>query len=296
MCFRKTSIALWLLGVLFYGCCATTNPPNKPLINNDAKNEIDILFFNIRGLPGFISLDCPRTRIHTIAKYIPNYDAVFFQEDYAHYDLLQDPARTIIRGNDSRFRFLKHILNIACGRCGSGLTATLSKNILLEAHGNASFGNTCSGRVFGGGDCFSTKGLLWVKIRLKNGASLMIYTTHLDSGKGENDQEAREAQLKILENHILKNTKPTDTLIVGGDFNAKIDELQDFLATLKLRPAFADTLRNKKDKKHIDHIFYRNGDASQIEILASGDVSDMPKLSDHRPIFIRIKVSAITSE
>jgi len=130
---------------------------------------------------------------------------------------------------------------------------------------------------------------------------------HLKAGRGERNEKMRLGQVALLKNQwarLIKEDKKTNLMIVG-DFNCSPDS-QEFAALLKGKKgnAFIDPLFGKRVFSHpsdaprwrIDHILYNKNMVNEImpsDTKVYGDLlekAEMMKLSDHLPIFTKIKV------
>jgi endonuclease/exonuclease/phosphatase family protein len=140
----------------------------------------------------------------------------------------------------------------------------------------------CEGWLDRKNDCWSTKGLLRVPVRLPNGAEFDVYNTHLDAGRDEEDRAVRKKQIKFLAKCIKKLSKDR-AFILGGDFNSQYDHggneasgkdyeiLKDYLLDeLALNDSNARPEPNGYWKNRVDYIFYRGGEGARIELIGSG--------------------------
>ena len=140
----------------------------------------------------------------------------------------------------------------------------------------------CEGWLTRKNDCWSTKGLLRVPVRLPNGAEFDVYNTHLDAGRDEEDRAVRKKQIKFLAKCIKKLSKDR-AFILGGDFNSQYDHggseasgkdyeiLKEFLLDeLALNDSKARPEHNGYWKNRVDYIFYRGGQGARIELIGSG--------------------------
>lgn len=112
--------------------------------------------------------------------------------------------------------------------------------------------------------------------------NLFIINIHLDY----KSMKAKEKEIKKLYKFILNNKDKN--IILLGDFNLKEEnnlfkEFKDKLKELKI-----NQITNKKVfvNKPIDHIFISNN----IELLDIWTDKELISISDHRPIFIKIKL------
>lgn len=130
---------------------------------------------------------------------------------------------------------------------------------------------------------------------------------HLKAGRGERNEKMRLGQINFLKNQwarIVKEDKKVNLMMVG-DFNCTPDseEFQTLLAGKKGNQ-FIDPLANSGVFSHpsdnprwrIDHIIFNKNMMEDVEKASTTVFSDllskeeMMKLSDHLPMFTRIKV------
>ena len=145
----------------------------------------------------------------------------------------------------------------------------------------------CEGLFDRKSDCFATKGLLRVPVKLPNGAEFDVYNTHLDAGRHEEDRKVRKEQLKFLAKCIKKISKDR-AFILGGDFNSYYDNegmketyeedytnLETYLIdALKLQDSGARPKTNGYWKSRVDYIFYREGAGARIELVRNSGAED----------------------
>ena len=140
----------------------------------------------------------------------------------------------------------------------------------------------CEGWLSRKNDCWSTKGLLRVPVRLPNGAEFDVYNTHLDAGRDEEDRSVRKKQITFLAGCIKKLSKDR-AFILGGDFNSQYDQGENeasgedyqilkhyLLDKLALNDSNARPEPNGYWKNRVDYIFYRGGQGAKIELIGSG--------------------------
>jgi endonuclease/exonuclease/phosphatase family metal-dependent hydrolase len=283
----------------------------------------DLLSYNVRNLPdtGF------ETRRAAIEGMLSEFDLVVLQEDFEP-DPLRDawPHRDrVASGPEAAYRWY-HLLAPLAWAAGhpvpydSGLS-------LLAADGPAIAGirtisrlpfADCHG-VFGASlDCWATKGLLGVRVGFANGASVDVYTTHLDAGGHPRSTQARWNQMDALAREIgrISNGRP---LILAGDFNAPDRRPDDrkalaaALAALNLTSAEAHARNAASRDCQVVQIYYRGTPATALEVLGAGEVpvdlpapyqsgmnfcsSDRRRLgpSDHPALAARIRVLPISA-
>jgi endonuclease/exonuclease/phosphatase family metal-dependent hydrolase len=139
-------------------------------------------------------------------------------------------------------------------------------------------------------DCLADKGVLYARIN-KDGKRYHLFGTHLDSGAGEADAEARRLQLGIIQDFVDELTAQgvvvdDEPVIIGGDFNIALgsaEYLDSLLAELKVTlPAIGQDHPNR-----IDYVFHSRTHLvpgrSMNEVLSVWH-GDFGQLSDHDAI------------
>lgn len=229
-----------------------------------SSGEIDLLTYNIAGLPELISsARTPReSSIQTIGQKVNRFDIVNIQEDF----------------NYNKFLYLENLHpyrtpNMGGVPFGDGLT-TLSKYPIMKF-------DRVAWKDCNGADCLTPKGFSYARIQLAKDVFLDVYNVHAtaqDDGKSIN---ARKNNFKQLASYILEYSACQPILLMG-DFNAHysferewIKEFQeqvdvmDSWVILQNQGSFPDITKNFKpqhalyttDKcESIDKIYFRNSD------------------------------------
>lgn len=248
--------------------------------------EIHVLSYNVRGLPGWLADDQPARRLPEIARRLEPYDIVMMQEDFAFPEVFERLSQW------HRWRGPEGTGGAEV--YGSGLT------VLSRLPGGDARGLTydsCAGWLGGAMDCFAAKGILMVRLTDDDGLSVDVYTTHLDAGRDEADQQARLAQLEQLASAV-EQWSAGRAVVIGGDFNLDWrDKAQRTVLT-----AMADRLGLQRAAlrgagRKIDHLFVRDGGDVVVEIAEVAEAEgfvlpDGQPLSDHLPLEARLRLSA----
>lgn len=263
--------------------------------------ELEVLSYNVHGLPGWIAGDAPTRRMPRIGERMNAYDLVLVQEDWVHHALLRRKAThgIVVHGGGARSPLLAGF-GPFCGACGSGLSLLARKpEPALRLVQREAFRH-CSGWLRDGSDCFATKGYLMLRLQLSSGAELDVWNVHLDAGRSESDHAARVAQLELLREHIAQISDGR-ALVLGGDFNLSIDRERDLALLLEFRKALsledsgAVRAAASRWKERIDHIFLRSGRDVALQRLDAGEalefVEDDVPLSDHPALRARLRVT-----
>jgi len=256
--------------------------------------ELKLLVYNTHGLPAVFSKDDPVRRFPEIGKQIRRYQLSLLQEDFAHHEALLDslPANSVaVRGNKSRFSL--------CPFCsGSGLTmiSDLQQEWKLEIQAEAF--NTCSGWLRGLNDCFATKGFQLSRMETPSGKRFFVVNTHLDAGRNASDRQARKNQLKQIVAKVQKEAAG-EALIIAGDLNLDWEDPEDraLLETFRKELGLINSGQEVQADRGwpiLDYIFYRNGRATTLEVLETGEdkafKNDVGPLSDHPALFIKLLI------
>lgn len=256
--------------------------------------ELKLLVYNTHGLPAVFLKDDPVRRFPEIGKQMRRYQLALLQEDFAHHEALLDSlteSSVAVRGNESRFSL--------CPFCsGSGLTmiSNLEQEWQLEIQAEAF--DTCSGWLRGLNDCFATKGFQLSRMETPSGKLFFVVNTHLDAGRNTSDRQARATQLKQIIAKVLKEAAG-EALIVAGDLNLDWEDPEDraLLETFRKELGLINSGQEVQVDKGwpiLDYIFYRNGTATTLEVVETGEdkafQNDVGPLSDHPALFMRLLI------
>jgi endonuclease/exonuclease/phosphatase family metal-dependent hydrolase len=262
--------------------------------------EFTVLSYNTHGLHRWIARDEPARRFPLIGERARAYDVVLLQEVFLteYFDLLgfgADSGWQAHRGNGPRPGPLG--LMSLCDGCGSGLVAALRPGVAVVATEREAFG-LCAGKIRGGHDCWATKGLLFLRLRLPDGSEVDVYDLHLDSGDRGADFRARRAQIGQVR-EAIESRSAGRAAIVAGDFNMKQgvrrdrEMLEEFCGHLGLLDSGARAAGDRWPEV-IDFILYRPGPAGELTLIESGeavefvDAAQRP-LSDHPALLARFR-------
>ena len=256
--------------------------------------ELKLLVYNTHGLPAVFSKDDPVRRFPEIGKQMRRYQLALLQEDFAHHEALLDTlaaSSVAVRGNESRFSL--------CPFCsGSGLTmiSNLEQEWQLEIQAEAF--DTCAGWLRGLNDCFATKGFQLSRMETPSGKRFFVVNTHLDAGRTTSDRQARATQLKQIVAKVKKEAAG-EALIVAGDLNLDWEDPEDRVLLEAFRKELGlinsgQEVQVDKGWPILDYIFYRNGTATTLEVVETGEdkafQNDVGPLSDHPALFMRLLI------
>ena len=229
-----------------------------------------IMTYNVHGLPMFMTLDKTYERMTNITDLLqtPNYnfDIINFQEDWTH------PGNTILTTNlmspdsYSWSQWLNEYV-YDYSLFGSGLLQ-LSKEPPIESK------HEIFTKHYGYDDMWANKGFQVARF-----PHIDIYNTHLDAGKQEGDQLARQENLQQIA-EFATNYSRNRAIILGGDTNLFDNDIDNasydnFIQDLNLTEATGET--------HIDKFFFRSSHDLIIQ-SPTVHIDNFDNLSDHKMV------------
>ena len=244
---------------------------------------INVLNYNIHGLPKLFTNYKNEQRIPEIINKIHEYDLVLLQENWIYQDLLENSfaKNNYIIAKKNKF-FKKDN-----PKRSSGLNILVSDKLNIYNYEEYQYEN-CNGWLFHANDCFASKGFIYTKI-LIDSDTLNVYVTHLDAGVSKKDIKIREKQLNELSNSIQKISK-TEALLICGDFNidyySNKEKINKFINKHNLKNLKWESDMQINNK--IDYIFFRGDQNAIFEIYDEGINYDLINHSDHYPIQFKI--------
>ncbi|MFD2555815.1 endonuclease/exonuclease/phosphatase family protein [Sphingobacterium tabacisoli] len=229
-----------------------------------SSGEIDVLTYNIAGLPEWISsAKTPReSSIVSIGQKINRFDLVNIQEDFNY-------NRFLYRENRHPYR----TSNMGGVPFGDGLT-TLSNYPIVKFERIA--WDDCNGA-----DCLTPKGFSYARVQLAKDVFLDVYNVHATAQDDIQATQARRANLQQLAAFVEAHSTCQPILLMG-DFNAhyaferewikefqeKVDVIDSWVL-LQNEGVFPGIVKdfNAQPALHvtdgcesIDKIFFRNSD------------------------------------
>lgn len=267
---------------------AATVPSAQPL----PQGTIEVLTYNVAGLPEPLSSSLPATYTRQISPLLNPYDLVLVQEDFWYHQDLASSVTHIYRSipqpgpisggsrlvNDG----LNHFAHVTIGPVDRAAWQT--------CHGlwNAAF------------DCLGSKGFTHAVLTLAPGVEVDVYNLHMDAGGSYGDIFARQQQVVQLRDRVLAISHGR-AVIMAGDFNLHgfdpDDEplLQQLLTSLGL----SDTCRTLQcNDERIDRVLFRSSAMVELRPLAWRIATEFvdPQgndLSDHPAIHATLGWSAL---
>lgn len=275
---------------------------------------LDVLTYNVAGLPEGISSSHPVANHPQISPLLNAYDLVGVQEDFAYHELLvQDltfPYQSVKDTNPGPFG---EQLGFAFG---DGLN-TFSRDPFSDFFRVT--WDECFGVVTNASDCLTPKGFSYERREIAPGAFLDVYNFHADAGGAAEDLAARRSNLRQLYQHVLDYSSDV-AVIVLGDTNSRYtrdgDIVPEMLAATGLSdvwielvrggvmPEIGPSLQDCDDPsgancERIDKILYRSSPLLEIvpldyDVPAAlfSDATGAP-LSDHDPVFARFELTPV---
>jgi hypothetical protein len=272
----------------------------EPSVNTELVIEdgsIEVLTYNVAGLPALISGSEPETTHLLIGPRLNDYQLVLVQEDFCYHDLLapdDDTGANHPYQSDPAF----DPPCVDSDSIGDGLN-TFS-DIPFTGFDRVPWA-FCSGELDCKNDCLTPKGFTYARHQLVDGdpdAVVDVYNIHTDSGSCRTDFEARGRQIEQLIDAI-KERSAGRAVIVAGDTNLRVTRLGDpqilevLLDTAALRDACRE-LPSRCGVELLDRIMVRSAPNLILEVV-DYDVPDEDfqddngeDLSDHKPVFALI--------
>ena len=239
-----------------------------------ADDTLKVVSYNVQVRP---VLD-DAGKLPEIGKRITDFDIVGIQELFVGAERLKNAAGGM---NFRYFAPRRHIFKIV----NSGL-AVLSR-YPVESTAQEYFQKEGSFE-----NVLGSKGIFMTRIII-DGQVLDFYTTHLAAGREKDSGAARQSQTEQIIRFIQKHSPADHAVILTGDFNWKLNKLQDFT---KIGLTHVVQTLKCPQEANIDHIFYRSGKnlnltPQQWSVLKKP--FQMPNgeyLSDHDPVLALFQI------
>lgn len=267
---------LFVPGLLLAAC-----GPAEP--SGPASGQVEVLTYNVHGLPSIITGDDTPGRMEQIAPLLPDFDWIGLQDDFTpdgHDLLVGSLDHDVLEAFDEP---------AAEDRVyGSGLTIAAHADLtaLHEEHYAE-----CHGFLDNASDCLASKGFQVATFAVGDGL-VDLYNTHFEAGGGDEDEAVRAGQVDAVIESM--NGRSADRAVVFvGDMNLHHDDAPDIplLARLADDAGLTDACEHVDCPEifHIDRIFFRSGggvtlDVTAWERLADWVDADGVDLSDHPPV------------
>ena len=270
------------------------------IISQDNEGYINIMSYNVGGLPEIISSSKPSKYTKLISPKLNDYDIINVQEDFGYND---DLISKIIHKYKTDFSG-----NVPFG---NGLM-TFSKYPLYN-YKRIRWKDT-HGIIIDGADQMIPKGFTYKSVEIKKGYFIDIYNIHTDADVDEKSMFCRRSNMAQLADFINK-TSAGKAVIIFGDTNSRYTRVGDDFDKLLLNPCnlkdgwIQNIMKGEIPPKGpprmvddlgelgevVDKIWFRSGKNIEINatnfILHLKDFTDKEgkQLSDHYPISSIIK-------
>lgn len=257
----------------------------SPAPDAPSSGQLEVLSYNVHGLPASITGDDTDARLAAIAPRLASYDVIGLQEDWIdrNHEVLEQasdhPTQVWFDDvlDDTRVY-------------GSGLTVFSDP---LEVDRRHVHYDTCNGVLDGASDCLASKGVQVLRLRLAEGVTFDLYNTHFEAGGSDEDDIARVAQIDIVV-ELLASFSDGQPVLFTGDFNLHAGEQpdDDMLAQLTDGTQLSDACAAVAcdEPTRIDRVFYRDGAGLRWTVQEWRNDSALflddegVDLSDHPPI------------
>lgn len=253
--------------------------------------QLDVLTYNVHGLPSGITGDDTPGRMAQIAPLLDRYPLIGLQEDWDEANAATLAAALERRTElwfgeplDERFY-------------GAGLAFFAEQAV--ESY-EPTYYETCNGTLDGASDCLASKGFQVVRLRMGPGATLDVYNTHMEAGNSAEDDSSRTAQLDMLLAQI-DSFSAGHAVLFMGDTNLGADDPEDvpLIAALMEGGGFTDACDAVAcpEPGRIDKLLVRDGEDLAIDVdswaVAEEFVDeDGAPLSDHEGITASLRWAA----
>lgn len=244
--------------------------------------SLDLVTYNVAGLPEGISRSHPLANLPRIGELLNRYDVALVQEDFAYPLELRRNLR------------LAHA-SAAFERSGLDYGDGLSQFARLPfSEYRRETWTSCHGVVDSFFDCLTPKGFTFARQSIGEGAVVHVYNLHMDAGWSAEDRDARSAQVEQLIAAIARDSSE-QALIVAGDTNILRRErplLTRLMRAVGLSDACAET--RCPEPARIDRVLFRPSEQLRLRPttwrIAPEFVDDAGRpLSDHRAVAVRFE-------
>lgn len=271
-----------LIALLFIGC--EPDPGPSPT------GGLNVLTYNVHGLPATIAGDDPAGRMPQINPLLAGYDIVGLQEAWVDefYDAL-------VAGTD-RTTEVRFDLPLTDDRVyGAGLAVLADYTEVVEARVQRHY-TQCNGTLDAASDCLASKGFQLVRLHLADWAGVSfevdVWNTHFEAGGGDADIAARQSHVDDLTAAMIEHSAGRAMIFTADQNLSPWDDPEDeapYAQILEVGLRDVCAVLECGDPNHIDKVMYRDGNEVRLEPTA-WDVPDAfydangEQLSDHPAI------------
>ena len=178
--------------VLFFACSLETKDIQSSV------GTLDVLTYNIHGLPSAVTGDDTEGRLTQIAPLLRDFDVIGMQEDWIdeyHPILVEGAGLPHVDRFDTPLNDDKVY--------GAGLSFLGKNTILSTQH---IYYESCFGFLDNASDCFASKGLQFLELDIE-GHIFHFYNTHLEAGNGMRIRRCAPSELKQFSRRLRKGQK-----------------------------------------------------------------------------------------
>lgn len=261
-----------------------------PVLPEATSGTIDVVTYNVAGLPEPLSGASPATNSELISPLLEPYDVALLQEDFFYADKIAQHITFPYGSKPQRLPLLSDSTRPSA-LVGSGLER-------YSRHPFTGYEQVrwpgCYGGIFppGASDCLSQKGFSIARHEVAPGVWIDMYDLHAEAGSTPDDVYWSAADYQDLAAYI--NTHSVGhAVIVGGDFNLDRSDPVDgpILATFLTMTGLTDVCAVQDcsvEPDVIDRLLFRSG--TDVAVTATAwsrpggfvDAGGEP-LSDHDP-------------
>ncbi len=259
-----------------------TRCSEPPTAFNSTSGEFTLLTYNVAGLPQGISPSNPEKNIPLISPLLNKFDIALVQEDFYYHVQLKSqashPYQSVPKAEAAQFTQ------------GDGINQFSMFPFRLFQRETW---QTCSNE--NGNDCLAKKGFSASEIEIAPGVAVEVYNLHGDAGGGQQDIEARRAQIEQLIERI-RTRSTSKAVIVAGDTNLHTESRPEDVALLQKlldEVELADACRTRDcGSEQVDRVLFRSSAQLALQILSwqiDPDFVDEQgnMLSDHFAISVK---------
>lgn len=251
--------------------------------------ELDVLTYNVAGLPQGISGSNPEVNIPQISPRLDDFGLVLVQEDFWYHEQLV--AGVTLPYQSAPWSDMPSLDDMGDGlnRFGSDPFADHERTAWYDCHGTID----CAS------DCLATKGWSFARHTLADGVELDVYNLHMEAGGCPEDIEIRTNAAQDLVDGIAARSGDR-AVLVAGDFNLRATDPEDEepLRIIVEGAGLTDACDAVAcGDQRIDHVMIRSSADLQLEVLQwwipEGFVDEAGEpLSDHLPVAVRVRYQA----
>jgi hypothetical protein len=248
--------------------------------------EIDVLTYNVAGLPQGISSSNPEVNIPQISPRLDAFGLVLVQEDFWYHAELA--ADVTLPYQSEPWTDMPSLGDMGDGLNRFGLHP-------FADHERVAWYD-CHGTIDCASDCLATKGWSFARHTLAEGVELDVYNLHGEAGSCPEDFEIRLHAAQDLVDGIAARSGDR-AVLVAGDFNLRATDPEDQepLGIIMEGAGLTDACTAVAcGDERIDKVMIRGSATLQLEVLEwwipEGFVDEAGEpLSDHLPVAVRVR-------